>query len=108
MITCYIKYELDPWKLEEFERYVQMWFPLLRKFGGIHHGYFLPAEGSSTIALGLFSFPTLAAYEEYRRNSFADPDCQTAFKYGRDTRCFISYERSFFRPLFDPVASTSR
>jgi hypothetical protein len=42
----------------------------------------------------------MALYEEYRLKSFQDPACQAAFKYAQDTRCIISYERSFFRPVF--------
>jgi hypothetical protein len=51
-------------------------------------------------ALALFSFPSLALYEDDRQKSFQDPDCQAAFKYAEDTRCFMSAERSFFRPIF--------
>ena len=29
-----------------------------------------------------------------------DPECRAAFKYAEDTRCILSYERSFFRPVF--------
>jgi NIPSNAP len=51
------------------------------------------------IALALFTFPSFASYEEYRAKSFQDPECQAAFRYAEDTRCIISYERSFFRPV---------
>ena len=101
MITCHIRYVVDPSKLEEFERYGKIWIPLVKKFGGIHHGYLLPSEGASNIALASFSFPSLAAYEEYRIKSAQDAECQAAFKYGRDTGCFLSYERTFFRPVFE-------
>ncbi|MEO8016084.1 MAG: NIPSNAP family protein, partial [Polaromonas sp.] len=40
------------------------------------------------------------AYESYRQRSFEDPDCQAAFRYAEETRCIVSYERSFFRPVF--------
>jgi hypothetical protein len=101
VVTCYLKYVLDPSKLVEFERYAKMWIPLVNKLGGTHHGYFLPGEGASNIALALFSFPSLAAYEAYRHQAAADPECQAAMRYYEQTRCFLSYERSFFRPLFD-------
>jgi hypothetical protein len=101
MITCHIRYVLDPAKLSEFERYGKMWIPLVEKFGGKHHGYFLPSEGANDIALALFSFPSLASYEEYRTRSFEDPECKAAFRYAEETRCFLSYERSFFRPVFE-------
>jgi hypothetical protein len=42
----------------------------------------------------------LAEYEQYRIKSAADPECIAAFKYAADTQCILSYERSFFRPVF--------
>lgn len=99
MITCYLRYEIDSDKLTEFETYAKMWISLVEKFGGTHHGYFLPSEGASDIALALFSFPSLAAYEDYRTKAAADAECQAAMDYYKKTRCFKRYERSFFRPL---------
>ena len=100
MITCYLRYVIDPDKLAEFEHYGRLWIPLVERFGGTHHGYFLPSEGANNIALALFSFPSLAAYELYRQQSFQDAECQAAFRYAKETRCIVSYERSFFRPVF--------
>lgn len=99
MITCYVRYILDPYKVAEFEEYGKMWIPLVNKFGGTHHGYFLPHEGANNIALALFSFPSLAAYEKYRIDSMKDSDCLAAYQYAADTRCIISYERNFMRPV---------
>lgn len=99
MITCYLRYVIDPNKLQEFEHYGKLWLPLVAKFGGTHHGYFLPSEGANNIALALFSFPSLAAYEDYRQRSLQDSECQAAFAYAKETQCFLSYERSFFRPV---------
>ncbi|MEM7209505.1 MAG: NIPSNAP family protein [Pseudomonadota bacterium] len=101
MVTCYIKYIVDPHKLAEFEHYGKMWIPLVEKFGGTHHGYFLPSEGASNVALALFTFPSLAEYETYREKSFDDDACQAAFAYAQETRCIISYERSFMKPVFE-------
>jgi hypothetical protein len=101
MVTCYLRYIIDPFKLKEFEHYGKLWIRIVAKFGGNHHGYFMPSEGTSNVALALFSFPSLALYEEYRAKSFQDPECQAAFKYAEETRCIISYERSFFRPVFE-------
>jgi hypothetical protein len=100
MITIYLRYVLDTSKLKEFEHYGKLWIPLVEKFGGRHHGYFMPGEGANNIALALFTFDSLTAYESYRLRSFEDPDCQAAFRYAEETRCIISYERSFFRPVF--------
>ncbi|ARN22261.1 NIPSNAP family protein [Piscinibacter gummiphilus] len=100
MITCYLRYVIDPDKTREFEHYGKLWLPLVAKFGGTHHGYFMPSEGANNIALALFSFPSFAAYEDYRTRSFQDAECQAAFAYAKETRCIVSYERSFFRPVF--------
>jgi hypothetical protein len=100
MVTCYLRYVIDPYKLGEFEKYAQLWIPLVNKLGGSHHGYYLPHEGASNIAIALFSFPSLAAYEEYRTKMYQDPECQETFKYAEETRCIISYERSFMKPIF--------
>ena len=100
MITCYLRYTVDPDKLVEFEIYGKMWIPLVEKFGGSHHGYLMPSEGNSNVALAFFSFESLAAYEQYRIAAVTDPECQAAMAYYRATKCFLRYERSFFRPVF--------
>ena len=100
MVTIYLRYVLNTSKLSEFEHYGKLWIPLVEKFGGKHHGYFMPSEGASNIALALFTFDTLTAYEVYRNDSFKDPACQAAFRYAEETQCIVSYERSFFRPVF--------
>lgn len=100
MVTCFLRYVLDPYKLKEFEHYGKLWMPLVEKLGGEHHGYFLRAEGANNIGLAMFTFPSLSEYEEYRERSSKDPDCLSAFQYAEDTRCILSYERTFFRPVF--------
>lgn len=100
MVTCYLRYTIDPYKLEEFERYAKTWIPLVNRYGGTHHGYFLPHEGANNLALALFSFPTLADYEKYRRKSQNDEQCQAAYDFARQTQCILSYERSFLYPVF--------
>ena len=77
--------------MKEFEHYVRLWIPLVEKFGGKHHGYFLPSEGSAweVYALGwsLVFQDEMAAgseklslaksiFESARRNDLADA-CQS-------------------------------
>jgi hypothetical protein len=100
MVTCYLRYVLDTSKLKEFETYGKMWIALVERLGGTHHGYFMPHEGANNIALALFSFPSLASYEIYRTEAATDPQCQAAMRYYEETKCFLSYERSFMRPVF--------
>ena len=101
MVTCYLRYVIDPYKLADFEKYAKMWIPLVNKFGGTHHGYFLPHEGANNIAIALFSFPKLANYEAYRDKIKQESECQEAFRHARKTRCIISFERSFMKPIFE-------
>jgi NIPSNAP protein len=101
MITCYLRYVIDPYKIDDFEAYAKMWIPLVNKYGGTHHGYFLPHEGDNNIAYALFSFPSLKDYEEYRAKITSDPECNAAFDHAEQTRCIHSYKRSFTRPVFE-------
>jgi hypothetical protein len=98
MITCCLTYQLDPHKLTEFEEYARRWIPLVERFGGEHHGYFLPSEGANDRALALFSFPSFASYERYREDSSTDAECAALHQFARDTRCILRLERTFYRP----------
>lgn len=101
MVTCYLRYEIDPYKKDEFEQYGKMWIPIVNRMGGIHHGYFLPHEGPNNIAHALFSFPSLALYEEYRKEIMDDEESIAAFRFAEETRCIRSFERSFMKPVFE-------
>ena len=112
MITCFLCYTIDPDKRAEFEHYARVWMRLTEKYGGTHHGYFVPGddppsaafsfpglgeEGPGNIAVALFSFPSVAAYETYRREVANDPECLAATSHYEQTKCFIKYERTFMR-----------
>lgn len=105
MITCYIKYVVEADKIADFEKYALMWLELMPRFGGVHHGYFLPSEGESDVALSMFSFPSLSDYERYRRAAATDPDVARAVAFATETKCFTRYERTFFRPVLPPLTS---
>ena len=106
MISCVLHYRIDPYKTAEFEAYARLWLPLVERFGGRHRGYFLPAEGASDLAIAVFDFDSLAAYEAYRRDSLEDPDCIAAYEHAERTRCIVSYKRTFMRPVYvDDVAA---
>jgi hypothetical protein len=99
MITCLVDYQIDPGRIAQFERFCRLWFELTPKFGGTHHGYFLPGEGSSDRALALFSFHSLSAYEQFKLRAAANQDVVAANRL-RDTEAgVIRWDRSFFRPL---------
>ncbi|MGE7624055.1 NIPSNAP family protein [Viridibacillus sp. NPDC096237] len=95
MVTCYLKYVIDPYKVNEFEEYGKMWISLVNKLGGTHHGYFLLHEGANNNAYAFFTFPSLTAYEEYRAKMALDEERQVAFKFAEDTKCFKSWEKFY-------------
>jgi hypothetical protein len=101
VITCYLKYKVDPYKLADFEEYARLWIPIVNRMGGQHHGYFMPHEGANDVALALFSFPSLSAYESYRAQMAKDSECLAAYELADKSRCILSYERSFMRPVFN-------
>jgi|TARA_R110002012_G_scaffold123579_3_gene274074 uncharacterized protein (DUF1330 family) len=101
VITCYLKYVIDMHKIPEFEDYARRWIPIVNRMGGDHHGYFLPHEGASNIAYALFSFPSLAAYEDYRTQMADDAECMATLVLEQRNRSIISYERSFMRPVLE-------
>jgi hypothetical protein len=99
VITCVVRYVIDPSKTDAFERFARRWMELVDRHGGTHHGYFLPAEGASDEALALFSFPSLAAYEQYRGRFGTDPEFIAADRIREESGCVLRYERTFMRPL---------
>ena len=99
MITCVVDYVIDPAKLEAFERFGRRWMELVERHGGTHHGYFLPSEGASDRALALFSFESLAAYEQYRQGFGVDPEFIAADQIREESGCVLRYDRTFMRPM---------
>lgn len=102
MITCVVHYTIDPAKIEVFEEFARRWMDLVARHGGTHHGYFLPAEGASDAALALFSFPSLADYEQYRAGFGVDPAFVAADRLRDESGCVLRYDRTFMRPLLPP------
>ncbi len=68
MITLYLRYTLDPNKLEAFAKYAAEEQIPIAESGGKIVGYFLPTDfaGSTSEAVGLIEFESLAEYERYR------------------------------------------
>jgi NIPSNAP len=102
VITCHVRYEIEPDRIAAFEEFAHRWMELVGRHGGVHHGYFLPAEGANDVAYALFSFPSLADYERYRGRFGVDPEFVEADRIRDESRCVRRYERTFLRPLLPP------
>jgi len=98
-ITCCIRYVLDPFKRDAFERYARNWGAIIPKCGGDLLGYFMPHEGTNNIALALISFESLTAYEAYRARLKADPQGLANFEFAQRERFILSEERTFLRAV---------
>ena len=94
-ITCFIRYEIDPFQREAFRAYAQAWGRIIPRCGGHLLGYFLPHEGSNVEAWGLIGFPSLAAYEAYRTRLKADPEGRANFEFAQAQRFIVREERRF-------------
>ena len=94
-ITCFIRYQIDPFQRDAFRRYAENWGRIIPRCGGALLGYFLPHEGSNDIAWGLIGFDSLAAYERYRAVLKADPEGRENFALARAQRFILREERSF-------------
>ncbi|MEZ5707255.1 MAG: NIPSNAP family protein [Burkholderiaceae bacterium] len=94
-ITCFIRYEIDPFQLENFRAYAEHWGRIIPRCGGHLVGYFLPHEGSNCIAWGLIAFDSLAAYESYRARLRADPEGLANFAFAQQHRFIRREERQF-------------
>ena len=108
MITCFIRYELDPYKLAQFEDYARAWGQAIPRCGADLIGYFAPHEGSATIGYGLYSIDSLAAYEAYRQRLREDPAAADNFAFSRREKFIRREDRTFLRLVSAPHAALVR
>ena len=101
-ITCFIRYEIDPFQRDAFKAYADNWGRIIPRCGGDLIGYFLPHEGTNNVAWGLIAFDSLAAYEEYRARLKADPEGRANFAFAQEHRLILREERSFLERLERP------
>jgi hypothetical protein len=94
-ITCFIRYQIDPFQREDFKRYAENWGRIIPRCGGHLLGYFLPLEGTNDIAWGLIAFDSLAAYETYRARLKSDPEARANFAMAHSKRIILREERNF-------------
>jgi len=103
-ITCFIRYQIDPFQRDAFKQYADNWGRIIPRCGGDLIGYFLPHEGTNDVAWGLIAFDSLAAYEAYRAKLKSDPEGRANFAFAQERRLILREERSFL----EVVATTFR
>ena len=95
MITCFIRYEIDPFQRDGFKKYAENWGRIIPRCGGHLVGYFLPHEGTNDVAWGLIAFDSLASYETYRARLQSDPEARENFAMAQTKRLILREERNF-------------
>src|SRR3954465_5015897 len=94
-ITCFIRYQIDPFQRDAFRSYAQAWGRIIPRCGGRLLGYFLPHEGTNDFARGLVGFGRLAAYEAYRSRLKTDEEGRANVERARNERFILREERTF-------------
>ena len=105
MITCFIRYEIDPFKAEAFESYARNWGEAIPRCGADLIGYYGPHEGSATTSYGVYNIENLAAYEAYRARLRADPLGQENYEFARKEQFIRREDRIFLRLASAPHAA---
>jgi hypothetical protein len=108
MIACFIRYEIDPYKVEAFEEYARNWGQAIPRCGADLVGYFAPHEGSATTAYGVYAIESLAEYERYRARLRADPAARANFQYAAREQFIRREDRIFLRLVSAPHAALVR
>jgi NIPSNAP len=98
-VTCFIRYQIDPFQLADFRKYAETWTTIIPRCGGRLLGYFLPHEGTNDVAWGLISFDSLAAYETYRARLRTDAEARANFAFAQSKRLVLREERTFLEAV---------
>lgn len=94
-ITCFIRYQIDPFQRDAFKEYAENWGRIIPRCGGHLVGYFLPHEGTNDVAWGLIAFDSLASYERYKARLKSDPQAQENLAMAQAKRLILREERNF-------------
>lgn len=94
-LTCFIRYEIDPFQKDAFRQYAENWGRIIPRCGGHLVGYWLPHEGTNFEAWGLISFDSLGAYEAYRARLRNDEEGARNFAWAQEKRFILKEERTF-------------
>jgi hypothetical protein len=108
MITCFIRYEIDPFNVSAFERYARAWGQAIPRCGADLVGYYAPAEGSATTAYAVYDIESLAAYEAYRARLSDSPEGRANYACAAREKFIRREDRLFLRKVSEPHAPLVR
>lgn len=97
MLTCIIRYHIDPSRKDAFTHYGRNWNEAIPRCGADLIGYYAPHEGSSTLAYGIYNIESLAAYEAYRARLAADPLGKENYNFAQSEKFLLREDRTFLK-----------
>ena len=103
-ITCFIRYQIDPFKQDAFAEYARNWGQAIPAAGAHLIGYFRPHEGSATTAYGVYNVDLLAAYEAYRERLATSELGRENYDFAKRERFILREDRIFLRRVSTPHA----
>ncbi|SDQ84102.1 NIPSNAP family protein [Pseudovibrio sp. Tun.PSC04-5.I4] len=104
MLTCIIRYQIDPTKKAEFMQYSRNWGEAIPRCGADLTGYYAPHEGSTTLAYGIYNVQNLAHYEDYRAKLAQDPLGQENYEFAMREKFILKEDRTFLALASSPHA----
>lgn len=102
MLTCIIRYQIDPTKKPQFEQYARNWGQAIPRCGADLIGYYSPHEGSSTLAYGIYNVASLADYETYRARLANDPLGRENYEFAQKEKFLLREDRTFLKLASTP------
>ena len=107
MLTCIIRYQIDPTKKAQFVQYARNWGQAIPRNGADLIGYYAPHEGSTTLAYGIYNIESLAAYEAYRQRLAAHPLGRENYEFAQREKFLLREDRTFLTLASAPHGDTT-
>jgi len=102
MLTCVIRYQIDPTKKSQFEQYARNWGQAIPRCGADLVGYYAPCEGSTTLAYGIYNVASLSEYEQYRARLSNDPLGRENYEFAQREKFLLREDRTFLTRVSTP------
>lgn len=102
MLTCIIRYQIDPTKKNQFVQYARNWGQAIPRCGADLVGYYAPHEGSATLAYGIYNVQSLAHYEQFRAQLTVDPVGRENYEFAQREKFILREDRTWLRLASHP------
>ena len=108
MLTCVIRYQIDPNKKTLFKQHARNWGQSIPRSGANLVGYYAPHEGSTSLAYGIYNIDSLAEYERYRERLSRDDVGKENFAFAQREKFLLREDRTFLKLVSAPHSKLVR